>query len=358
MENLPIDKDLLIRSLKNLQSISRQGSQESEDKIRYCYKILELIISSEDSWKSHCPISYRIYKEELENIFKELTASSDIHYDRLVFILSIFLKEASLTIERIGEKISEDMRHLLNDLQNNLVHIENSILFNHILYEFPTKVINYYISDLEFQKKYKSLQKESFEKFDEIIKTSEKHLNEIKEKQKIVEILKVALDKQVEGYNFVGLSKGFKNLLNDKEKRKIEVFKFLILMGTLTLSPLIYQVWSIFQDQNYKFVWENAIPVVGLELIMIYFFRVVLSHYHSIQTQIMQLELRQSLCQFIQSYVEYAKKMRKNGDDSSKDTLDKFENLIFSSILSNPDKVPGTFDGIEGLASFLKELKK
>lgn len=154
------------------------------------------------------------------------------------------------------------------------------------------------------------------------------------------------------------MSKGFEKLLNDKEERKVGAFWFLILIGTLTLSPLIYQVWNIFQDQNSKFVWENAIPVVGLELIMIYFFRVVLSHYHSIQTQIMQLELRQSLCQFIQSYVEYAKKMRENGDDSSKNTLDKFENLIFSSILSNPDKVPGTFDGLEGLASFLKEIKK
>lgn len=153
MEILPIDKDLLIRSLKNLQSISLQGSQESQDKIRYCYKILKLIISSEDSWKSYCPIAYKTYKEDLEIIFKELTASSDINYDRLVFILSIFLKEASLTIERMGENISEDMRHLLIDLQNNLVHIENGILFNHILYEFPTEVINHYISDLEFQKK-------------------------------------------------------------------------------------------------------------------------------------------------------------------------------------------------------------
>ncbi|MCL9764767.1 hypothetical protein [Neisseria subflava] len=96
------------------------------------------------------------------------------------------------------------------------------------------------------------------------------------------------------------------------------------------------------------------LPIIGLEFVLIYFFRVVLTHYHSIQTQIMQLELRQSLCQFIQSYAEYAKKIKT--DD--KDALEKFENLIFSSILSNPDKVPGTFDGVEGLTSLLKELKK
>ena len=96
------------------------------------------------------------------------------------------------------------------------------------------------------------------------------------------------------------------------------------------------------------------LPIIGLEFVLIYFFRVVLTHYHSIQTQIMQLELRQSLCQFIQNYAEYAKKIKT--DD--KDALEKFENLIFSSILSSPDKVPSTFDGMEGLTSLLKELKK
>lgn len=107
-----------------------------------------------------------------------------------------------------------------------------------------------------------------------------------------------------------------------------------------------------------NFSWEKSIPIAGLELILIYFFRVILFELKSIQTQIMQLELRQSLCQFIQSYVEHTKKMLVSGDDRSHYTLDKFENLIFSNILSSADKIPGTFDGVEVLTSMLKEIKK
>ena len=94
-------------------------------------------------------------------------------------------------------------------------------------------------------------------------------------------------------------------------------------------------------------------PILGLEFVLIYFFRVVLTHYNSIQTQIMQIELRQSLCQFIQSYADYAKEIKEKDGGS----LEKFENLIFSSILSTPDKVPSTFDGLEQLSNLIKNLK-
>lgn len=68
----------------------------------------------------------------------------------------------------------------------------------------------------------------------------------------------------------------------------------------------------------------------------------------------MQIELRQSLCQFIQSYADYTKEIKENNAGS----LEKFENLIFSNILSTPEKVPSTFDGLEQLANLMKELKK
>lgn len=99
--------------------------------------------------------------------------------------------------------------------------------------------------------------------------------------------------------------------------------------------------------------WEHTLPIFGLEFVLIYFFRVVLTHYNSIQTQIMQIELRQSLCQFIQSYADYAKEIKEKDGGS----LEKFENLIFSSILSTPDKVPSTFDGLEQLSNLIKNLK-
>ena len=47
------------------------------------------------------------------------------------------------------------------------------------------------------------------------------------------------------------------------------------------------------------------------------------------------------------------KKIKK--DDTG--SLEKFESLIFSSILAHSDKIPGTFDGLESLTSLIKEWK-
>ncbi|EII3729117.1 hypothetical protein LG468_003962, partial [Vibrio cholerae] len=68
---------------------------------------------------------------------------------------------------------------------------------------------------------------------------------------------------------------------------------------------------------------------------------------------IMQIELRQTLCQFIQSYAEYASEIK--AKDAS--SLEKFESLIFSGILSDAEKLPSTFDGLEQIVTMLKSLK-
>lgn len=98
--------------------------------------------------------------------------------------------------------------------------------------------------------------------------------------------------------------------------------------------------------------WQQMAVSIGLEFVLIYFFRITLHHYRAVQIQIMQLELRLSLCQFIQNYAEYAKEIKTN----DKEVLEKFESLIFSNIVPNDEKI-GLFDGIEQISSLIKEFK-
>lgn len=67
----------------------------------------------------------------------------------------------------------------------------------------------------------------------------------------------------------------------------------------------------------------------------------------------MQLELRMTLCQFIQSYAEKSKELKV----VNKEGFEKFENLIFSSIVSSDEKIPSTFDGMEHITNFVKNFK-
>ena len=74
----------------------------------------------------------------------------------------------------------------------------------------------------------------------------------------------------------------------------------------------------------------------------------------SIKSQIMQLELRMTLCQFIQNYAEKSKELK----ELNKEGFEKFESLIFSTIVSSDDKIPNTLDGIESLTNLVKIVQK
>ncbi|ULJ61705.1 hypothetical protein [Wielerella bovis] len=123
------------------------------------------------------------------------------------------------------------------------------------------------------------------------------------------------------------------------------------LIGAFIISVPFIKIVSETEWTN--ITWQQLLISIGLEFVLIYFFRVILNQYRAVETQIMQLELRLSLCQFIQAYAEYAKEIKKN----DKDALEKFENLIFSSILSNDNNIPSTFDGMEQITQLIKELK-
>lgn len=129
-------------------------------------------------------------------------------------------------------------------------------------------------------------------------------------------------------------------------------------MGLFIISPLVSEIIlaakGIYSGKSlgtdHLFV---LVPIISIEIIMIYFFRVILFNHRSVKAQIMQIELRQTLCQFIQSYTEYSTEMKKQDPNA----LEKFESLIFSGVLSDPEKLPSTFDGVEQISNLIKSIK-
>ncbi|MEI7073301.1 hypothetical protein WCU79_14800 [Pectobacterium versatile] len=170
-----------------------------------------------------------------------------------------------------------------------------------------------------------------------------------------VEALKAKLDEQETAYNFVGLHKGFHNLSRAKRVEAKAALFNTRLFGFLTIVPLIFEI--IVLTINSNGTWLDAfrialIPAFALTFILAYYFRVSLSNYQSIKSQIVQIELRKSLCTFIQNYSVYAEKM------TDKESLRKFENVVFSNIMPSEDKIPSTFDGVEQIAKLIESVKK
>lgn len=101
-------------------------------------------------------------------------------------------------------------------------------------------------------------------------------------------------------------------------------------------------------------LWFLALPITTLMMLLFYFTRVGLQHIRSTQSQMMQLELRMALCQFIHNYADDSEKLHKKNSAG----FEKFENIIFSPLVSSDDKIPTTFDGMEQLAKLVSEFRK
>ena len=354
---------------------SKLGTIASSDtyRIDVILSILSNIESSEEEWLEKCKYLYPKYRIEFLTDLNSLQASTPEIIPNLIEEIycrcAYFLREYILYMESHN---SYEYRFGMDEL--SLVH--NKILDDNHPFIDPKNserldvikdkqldiwILGYYFYGKSFK---------SFERYEELVEDSEKKSfnieNQINLKKdelskfindKKEEVVRLAqqLEQQKTAFNFVGLSQGFESLLKAKKNSQTIVLSLLFFIGIFLFIPLFtYIELNQVKDLSGDFLnWKMFLPFVSIELISLYLFRVILTHYNSIKTQIMQLELRQTLCQFIQSYVEYAKEIKEKDSAS----LEKFENLIFSSILSTPDKVPSTFDGIEQLSNLIKNIK-
>ncbi|MGC4062247.1 MAG: hypothetical protein QM749_15930 [Aquabacterium sp.] len=148
------------------------------------------------------------------------------------------------------------------------------------------------------------------------------------------------------------------NLLSQKKTESRIALGGMILLAVLMLCLLKFELSDLrlkisSPSTNLTVLLAASTPIAAIELLFIYFFRVILSNYHSIRKQMLQIELRKSLCEFIQSYADYAKGIK----EKDKTALEKFENLIFSGIVMDDQNLPSTFDGLEQIAKLIEAAK-
>lgn len=159
-------------------------------------------------------------------------------------------------------------------------------------------------------------------------------------------------------YNFVGLVKGFEVLASKKKTEATRAFLALLALGGVMIIPVCIQLGFVLYNVESIDIHRTTLvyslpPLLALEFILLYFFRVVLANFRSLQSQLLQLDLRVSLCQFIQSYAEYSTKIKKI--DST--ALERFESIVFSAVTPDAEKMPATFDGLENLARLVSSMR-
>lgn len=317
-------------------------------------EIIGYIYKSPEEWDDRCSFNVKHIGNQFLQSLRGFKPGKPTDIDYIYSMSYRFVCEFDFLVGP-GKELGMELRSIKNKIQLDNAEMDDDVRSQIIYasYIMPANIAKEFINDANIG---------IFKNFEQRKIEAEKLKNqwdeEIEKKKTITEALKDKLDEYKIGFNFVGLYKGFSDLASKKINESFWLFWSLIGMGVLIVIPLIAEIVfatsEIYAGESFS---ANhliiLIPLISIELILIYFFRIILINYRSVKAQIIQLELRQTLCQFIQSYAGYSVEIKKQDSGA----LEKFENLIFSGILSDPEKLPSTFDGLDQIGKLIKTVK-
>ena len=347
--------------------------------------IVREINTSPDYWDTYCEISIHRYGQEFIDYLKNKSYLSndlgihsqfskgdirDLYLICVNFFMEItFFSEVDLNRNKLSDnKLFKQFKKNLDDYtkNDNFDSDYRDALIN-TKYSIPLELMKklYFSEEVQAIKsldkslsKIDELNKQSLKAEDRLLQLKVEQEGSLEEKINKVEVLRKTLNSYETAFNFVGLYDGFNKLLQTKILESRVLLGSLVAMGFIMIIPLLCTIFGWLPDTTLEHEETishllKLVPFISLELLLIYFFRVILNNYKSVKAQVLQIELRQTLCQFVQNYADYSKEIKK--DDPT--VLEKFENLIFSGIMSDAENLPSTFDGMDQIGKLLSSLK-
>jgi hypothetical protein len=341
----------LIRKLEKVPEANLDIYLKAKEIIR----VTEIFINNAQQVDQYCQINIKWIGNTL---FSDIANLSDPlrEIDRLDRIFSIFYRIVVEFDLSIKNDLSRDLRSFQNFVKNNLDRFTDDAK-EQIVYarqEMPIAVLKQILNqdEIENLKNISTVHGQIEKRFQDWETTLDAREARAKSLQDSLKSYETA-------FNFVGLYDGFKDLANDKKGELARLRLGMSVFGLLLLLPLLAEFCYIYINRDLLsnlapyFLFATAMISLSLTAILIYFFRIFLRDTDSCKAQLLQIELRKTLCRFIQSYASYSKDIKENNSES----LSKFENIIFSRIISSSEKLPSTFDGIDQIANLITTIK-
>lgn len=345
----------VLRNLIDLLPTRKASVNEANDVVPHLRQILLVIVNNAAKFDQHCQSNIKWiggsfisqaseYKPGTDDSTAQLRSLFWMAYRFLCELEFGMPEDLSFELQRVKSFVDENLDSFSGDVKRQL------IFANYMMPAAVAKDLLHHpdIATMrEFNKKQASAATLKKQWDDEIAAKEEK-----------VDDLKGQLEKLETEFNFVGLVDGFGQLCTQKRSEKLLTLVSLLALGMAVMLPVVSEAIFIGLHIDNLDKYKQALlfalpPLLTLEILLVYFFRVVLVHFRSIKAQLLQLELRTSLCQFIQSYSTYASEIKQK--DAS--ALEKFESLIFSGLIASEENLPSTFDGTEQLAKLIKSIK-
>jgi hypothetical protein len=347
------DKDRISQDLNYLKNIDSSDNKYIDKVIHYCINtILEAIVRDPVFWFKYTNFSRTNDYTNCEMLLNDNTKGK---FD-ILFALFVMVYEVYLTLDP-KEELNNRLVDILFFIKNNPEKLSsNYYQFKTYANNFPI-FLNKHLINSPILTRLKTFDKEINE-VDRVYKIV-KDFNDEWESKLLQRNAKIdALEDRLKSYqsnlNFLALSKGFSDIESKKSEDLTQINRNITFWRRCIVGvPVISFITSLI------FIWnEKAFDplffgsIATLLIIFSTFYRVSLTEVKSLKSQLVQLQLRQALCQFVEDYALKAEKI----SDSSPATLKKFEDIIFSSIVLSDEKIPSTFDGMDQIHKMLKSL--
>ncbi|MBP1129252.1 hypothetical protein JOE25_000795 [Serratia sp. PL17] len=167
-----------------------------------------------------------------------------------------------------------------------------------------------------------------------------------------ISIVNDKLSEHKSQFKFVELGAAFESMrkIKGNEKNYAYVRLWLVLIALLSIPVILIFYHEIPGEVKWKdFLFY--IPFVTLEILLFYIMRLFYLEVGSIKAQMLQIDMRLSLCEFIKSYIETREK-----NTNSADSWASFESLIFSPIQMKSENIPSVLDGANAVAEVLGKV--
>ena len=341
------------------------NSQINEDvlqeRLLLSKEIVEHITTEPTRWDEKCQFNIKYIGDNFIQFLRGFNQGERKNINNIYIFSYRFLCEYDFFISA-GNRLHIELNSIKDRIENGNIEMDADIRYqiNYASYVMPVNMLKKFLQDLnigafkDFEQK--KVEAESLKKEWDI---------ELQTKTDDVGALKDSLEKYKIGFNFVGLYQGFDDLSKEKQKERDGILIWLRWLSGLIVVPIIVQMGFIYGhvakitsegygDAVLAFFTLSTLSTFSIVAIAIYYFRVLLFSYKSVKSQLLQIDLRKTLCRFIQSYATYSSEMKKQDPKS----LEKFESIIFSGIATDERNQPSPFYVGEQIEKLIEKFTK
>jgi hypothetical protein len=351
--SLDSSQDAIRTFLRTLGGLPRSNYDFDNKRNSIIKLILNAISKKPNEWDEACQINISWIGESFINSLN--TQEEKLTKEKLNDICSMcyrFLIELYLSIKGdLSREFDEAKKYVEKNIRNFDEQSKEQIEF--AIYQMPISIFKTITNDesiIEIKNFNSTINKSK--------ELKENWDSDLAKREQRVNALRDSLSEYENGFNFVGLYQGFDELSKEKKTELNNIIFWIRILSLTILTPVAIESAVILMYLDQIDTIKNALfvlilPTASFMGVCIYYFRVMLHNYKSTKSQLLQIELRKTLCRFIQKYSEYSKEIRTRDSNP----LEKFENIIFSGIVSDSEQLPSSYDGLEQILKLIKTVK-